>query len=187
MADKEEKIHDASLGHSNVFVPIADLIKANPLINQAAQKTSQESRATQKDEKDKNETPTKKWNDNKDARTIFDSHISERAYVDITKKVANASIQQLHRQFHSKNLLKISFGKFFMWFIAAQYFVLVLLFAVKAFFAPNFSDSIILTYMTSVFVETLGALVIMIVHAFDSKEEVQILNILNKVFSSFQK
>ena len=171
----------------NIFVSWEDWKKANP--STIRKRIDQDPQETQEkdDSKEKEQNSIEKWNDNKDARAIFDSQISERAYADITKRVTNASIQQLHRQFHSKNRLKISFSKFFMWFIAAQYFVLVALFAVKAFFSIDFPNPIILTYMSSVFVETLGALVIMIIHAFDSKEEVQVLNILNGIFSSFQK
>ena len=49
------------------------------------------------------------------------------------------------------------------------------------------SDNVLTVYMTSVFVETLGAVVVMIKYAFKADEEVRIIDILNAVVKNFQK
>ena len=132
--------------------------------------------------------PRANWRDNGEAPKMDrTTPISEKAYINTTDKIIDASVKQLNRQFHTKNKLKISFTKFFMWFISIQYVFMICIFVGKAFFAPDFPDNIILTYIGSVFVETLGAIIIMIKHAFDSNQEVRILDILNGAISKYQK
>lgn len=49
------------------------------------------------------------------------------------------------------------------------------------------TDNVLTVYMTAVFVETLGAVVVMIKYAFKADEEVRIIDILNAVVKNFQK
>ena len=113
---------------------------------------------------------------------------SEDTYRKIALKIVDTSSKQLEEQNTSKNKLKSVFTRFFIIFVGIQYLVLVLLLFVKA-FAPtiNLTDTVIISYITSVFVETIGAIAIMIKYAFDSKQEVNILSILNSVISNYQK
>lgn len=128
------------------------------------------------------------WRDNGEAPKMDrTTPISVKAYINTADKIIDASVKQLNRQFHTKNRLKIWFTSFFMSFISIQYAFLILIFVGKAFFAPEFPDAIILTYIGSVFVETLGAMIIMIKHAFNSNQEVKILDILNGAISKYQK
>ena len=113
---------------------------------------------------------------------------SEDTYRKIALKIVDASSKQLEEQNTSKNRLKFVFTLFFIIFIGIQYLVLVSLLFIKAFFSTiNLSDTVIISYITSVFVETLGAIAIMIKYAFDSKQEVNVLKILNGVISNYQK
>ena len=49
-------------------------------------------------------------------------------------------------------------------------------------------DSTVLTVLVSaMFVETLGAIIVMIRYCFDSSQEVKILEVLNGIVSNFQK
>lgn len=113
---------------------------------------------------------------------------SEDAYIHIAEKIVENSCEQLRAQNDDKNELKSKFTGYFVWFITAQYAILVILIFIKAFYTNNnLSDTVIITYITSVFAETLGALVIMIKYAYDSKQEVNILQILNNVIACFQK
>lgn len=69
-----------------------------------------------------------------------------------------------------------------------KYAVLVAFLFIKAFVLHIYlTDTIVISYMTSVFVETIGAIAIMIKYAFDSQQEVNILDILNSVISNYQK
>lgn len=127
--------------------------------------------------------------DNKEADKL-DSLIekSEDNYMDIARGIVNTSADQLKTQNTSKNTLKEQFTRFFIWFVSAQYIVLVFLLVLKAFWHDmNLSDTVVISYITSVFVETLGAIAIMIKYAFNSEQEVQILQILNDVISSYKK
>ena len=49
------------------------------------------------------------------------------------------------------------------------------------------SDFILNIYIVSVFVETLAGLIIMIKFAFDSKQEVELIKILNAIITNFKK
>lgn len=85
-------------------------------------------------------------------------------------------------------MLKDKFTKFFIWFISIQYIILVLFLLLTAFCRTfHLSDTIVISYITSVFVETLGAIIFMIKYAFDSSQEVKVLEILNGVVLNFKK
>ncbi len=127
--------------------------------------------------------------DNDDADAI-DNELkgeSEKTYREIAQLIVNTSSKQLNEQNQSKTKLKSIFTIFFIVFISAQYVVLVGLMLLKALAGVDLSDTVLITYITSVFVETLGSIAVMIAYAFDSKQEVNILEILNGVISNFQK
>lgn len=138
------------------------------------------------------ELPTNdiEWQDNDDADDIdYDlKKASEDAYRKIALDIVDVSSDQLEEQNESKNRLKMIFTIFFIVFIAVQYLVLISFLYIKSFYDRcGLSDTVIVSYITSVFVETIGAIVIMIKYAFDSKQEVNILEILNGVISNYQK
>lgn len=132
--------------------------------------------------------PTK---DNEDADYVIDYELkarSERAYIKIAETIVEVSQSQLCQQNNSKNILKRKFTSFFIKFVSVQFLVLVFLLISKAFYKEFYlSEAVIITYMTSVFIETLGAIVLMIKYAYDSAQEVEILKILNTVISSYKK
>lgn len=113
---------------------------------------------------------------------------SEDDYIEITNKIVGASVHQLSEQNKSKSELKSTFTKFFILFVSAQYIALVLFLALRMIFGvSNLSDGVIIAYISSVFVETLGAIVLMIKYAFDSKQETNVLKILSAAISNYQK
>jgi hypothetical protein len=133
------------------------------------------------------------WNDDGEA---IDESIeakltkdSEGKYLEIVTSIVNISCGQLADQNKSKRKNRKILLIFFVVFLATQYVVMLGLFVLKGFNIWGFDlkDSIILTYITSVFVETLGAIIIMVTYAFQSDQEVQILKILNGVVEKFQK
>lgn len=130
------------------------------------------------------------WNDNDDFDRIDDRlrEASESTYLEIVQKIVDISSKQLEEQNQSKNELKATFSTFFICFIALQYLVLVFLLMARGICGDAFlSEGIIVTYITSVFVESLGGIIIMVKYAFDSDQEVNILKILNGVIANFQK
>lgn len=113
---------------------------------------------------------------------------SEDDYIEITNKIVDASVKQLSEQNKSKSDLKSTFTKFFIGFVSAQYAALVVFLALRMIFGvSNLSDGVIIAYISSVFVETLGAIVLMIKYAFDSKQETNVLKILSAAISNYQK
>lgn len=133
--------------------------------------------------------PLLPWNDNEDADSLDDllKRDSENAYRVIAQQIVKISTEQLEKQNDSKNRLKKIFTRFFIIFISIQYFVLVALLFIKAFCDVDLNEIVLTTYISSVFIETLGAILIMIKYAFDSEQEVNILEILNSVISNYQK
>lgn len=130
------------------------------------------------------------WKDNKSADDI-DSDLkraSEDTYREIAEDIVKISSAQMELQNKSKNDLKKTFTIFFMIFISIQYLILIIFMFIKMFAkSVELTDTVLISYITSVFVETIGAIIIMIKYAFDSKQEVEILKILNGVISNFQK
>ena len=113
---------------------------------------------------------------------------SEKEYSKVAKQIVGASVNQLITQNRSKTLLKKIFTIFFVVFISVQYAALIALFAGRIFLPEmNLSDEIIIAYMSSIFVETLGGIVLMIKYAFDSSQETKVLDILDGVIGNYQK
>ena len=113
---------------------------------------------------------------------------SEKDYREIARDIVDTSIEQLNSQNEAKHNLKEKFTTFFTKFIVTQYIVLVLLIVARMIFgSSNLSDQVLVVYIASVFVETLGAIVLMIKYAFDSQQETNVLKILNSVIRNYQK
>ena len=73
--------------------------------------------------------------DNRDADKL-DRYLikkSEDNYMEIARDIVDVSAEQLDAQNSSKNELKMLFTNFFIWFLSAQYGVLVFLLVLKAF------------------------------------------------------
>lgn len=113
---------------------------------------------------------------------------SEKEYSKVAKLVVNASVNQLKTQNESKAKLKSTFTTFFIIFVSIQYIALLALFAVNIFLPEKaIPNELIIAYMSSIFVETLGVIILMIKYAFDSSQETNVLDILNGVISNYQK
>ena len=123
-----------------------------------------------------------------DKKSFEASIESDRDYRDVAKYIVIQTVAQLNEQNNSKNSLKSEFSKFFKNLILIQ---LIALFVIVLFsgFLPCFKigDKILITLISSMFVETLGAIIIMIRYAFDSNQEVEILRILSAVVERYQK
>ena len=126
-------------------------------------------------------TPDNDWTD------------SNASYNKIAHRIVSIAEKQLDSQNASKTLLKEKLSNFFRVFLTVQLIVVSILIAgqiVCRIIWPNISpisDQIIITFITSVFVESLGGIVLMITYAFNSKDEVQITKILSEVIKNFKK
>lgn len=113
---------------------------------------------------------------------------SEEAYIRIVEEVVNMSGDNLTTIRKDKSVLRDSFVSLFCYIIKIQLVVLFIIFGLDA-LLPFFdiAENIIITYMSAVFVETLGVIAVMIAFAFKSNEEIKIIDILNSVVSNYQK
>ena len=145
--------------------------------------------AMQKAESDRKPTESDfLWEDDADSLDGSLKAKSEGAYIDIANKIVDSATDQLHEQNMSKNSLKKVFTVFFVVLLSVQYLSLAALLFIRAFQEKSLlSDTVIITYITSVFLETLGAVVIMIRYAFASDQETKVLTILNSIIERFKK
>lgn len=139
----------------------------------------------------KEDDPQSAWFDGSKVPVDWDADLtsqSEAEYIDVAHEIVDTSIKQLDNQNASKATLKQILCIFFMCFIGIQYIALLVIFALEIFqVGLRLPNEIVIAYITSIFVETLGAIILMIKYAFDSKQETQVLKILNGVISNFQK
>ena len=115
------------------------------------------------------------------------------SYNRIAHKIVNIAGDQLKSQNDSKIILKKKLSGFFRTFLIVQLIAILLLIAgqmtCKILWPSRecVSDKIIITFITSVFVETLSGIILMITYAFNSKDEIQITKILSDVIKNFKK
>lgn len=113
---------------------------------------------------------------------------SEEGYIAVVRDIVDASTKQLDIQNENKKDIRGQLIKFFIDFLNIQYVSLFLLLVFKGFLTEfGLSDTVLLAFITSVFVETLGAVIIMIRFAFDSNQEINALKILHGVIEHYQK
>lgn len=110
---------------------------------------------------------------------------SEETYLDIVQEVVKNSKENLEMIHAEKSELRCKLIDFCLCILAIQliFLIVFLVFSKQI----NLSDKVLSVYMTAVFVETLGAVIVMVKYAFKSDEEVKIIDILNAVVKNFQK
>ena len=112
---------------------------------------------------------------------------SEQFYNETASKIIDQSIIQLNGQNDTKNKLRTGFSCFFKIFLSIQYAVLVVILVLQAVNILKLPTEIIITYISSVFVETLGGLIYMVKFAFEVSQEKEIVQILNNFLKDFKK
>lgn len=122
-------------------------------------------------------------NINKETKSIKDK--SEETYLDIVQDVVKNSKKNLETMHKEKLDLRYRLIDFCLQILCIQmiFLIILLLFSKKI----GLSDNVLSVYMTAVFVETLGSVIVMVKYAFKSDEEVKIIDILNAVVKNFQK
>lgn len=110
---------------------------------------------------------------------------SEESYINIVESVVDFSKDKLNTISKQKDKMRQRLIDFCLQIVIVQLFILFLLLVCGS--NAGMSDKVIITFMTAVFVETLGAIIIMIRYAFKSDEEVSIIDILNAVVGRYQK
>lgn len=108
---------------------------------------------------------------------------SEKFYKQETERIISESIHLLDEEYESKKKLRRILSVFFLILLSVQFVILGLLLI----FNKKISEGLSITYITSVFVETLGVIVLMVKFAFDNSKEIEIIEVLNSFMSSYQK
>lgn len=114
---------------------------------------------------------------------------SEQGYREIAKLVVDIVKEYINTQNEKKTPLRKVFTITFSVLLIFQLITIVAFVLFDSFVCIPFeiSESLLTTYIISVFVETLGAIAAMIAFAFTSKEESEIVSILTTIIQNFQK
>lgn len=110
---------------------------------------------------------------------------SDQAYREITQTIVDKTVEHLEKQNTRKETLRSNLAKFIKCFLSIQFAVLCLVLAFNK--GLNISDTVISAFIVSVFAETLAGLIVMVKYAFDSEQEVKLIEILNSVVQNYQK
>ena len=113
---------------------------------------------------------------------------SEIFYIDTVRDIVRTSKTNLNAMRDDKERLRVEFVSFFKLIIAVQLVFLLILILANGYCNDfNVSDTVLATFMTSIFVETIGCVLVMVTFAFKSTEVVEIISTLNTVVETFQK
>lgn len=113
---------------------------------------------------------------------------SEEHYITITEDIVGISKEQLSSQNNNKILLRRIFLIFFAVLLSLQISILIVFIFLQAYSKTfTIAENVLLTFMSAVFLETLGGVIAMVKFAFSNDQEVQILTIMNNVITGFQK
>ena len=110
---------------------------------------------------------------------------SEQKYLNNVENIINSSIVQLKSQNDFKKSIRRFFMIFLSVFLSIEFICLFILLIFNKFLC--ISDAIIIAYISSVFVETISAILLMVKFSFDSQQEIQSLQILNNAIEKIQK
>ena len=120
-----------------------------------------------------------------DRETKNIKYLSETTYLNIVQDVVNFSKSKLEDIHTEKHSLRSRLIDFCLQILGLQVFFLIIFLMFSKHI--GLTDNVLSVYMTAVFVETLGAVIVMIKYAFKSEEEVNVIAILNAVVANFQK
>lgn len=114
---------------------------------------------------------------------------SDRGYNMIAARIIAASQRHLADQQRDKVALRKQFATLFSVLLILEYIFAVIFILLDAITAipVDVPDATLQLYITSVFVQTLSAMGVMIAFAFVSKEETRIVGLLNQIIQNYQK
>ena len=114
---------------------------------------------------------------------------SNRDYRGIANRIITVSEKQLADQQRSKVELRRKFAWVFSALLILEYVYLAVIILLDAitFIPINVPDRVVQTLITSVFLQTLSAMGVMIAFAFMSREETQIVGLLHQIIEDYQK
>lgn len=164
---------------NNIFIPKKEKIQTSPAVE-----------AFQYEEEKVNvaSAPVKPNNIENSILTELERE-SNQNYDKVVANIVRISGLHLNHQNDKKTGIRGKLIWFFIVLLSFQMISVVVLIVLSAKESWGFviSDFLLATFITSVFVETLGAMIIMVSFAFGSKEEVQVIGLLTEVIKNYQK
>ena len=114
---------------------------------------------------------------------------SNRGYQLVADHIITVSQRHLANQQRDKVELRKKFAGLFSVLLILEYIFMVIFILLDAITAipVDVPDSILQMYITSVFLQTLSTIGVMIAFAFVSKEETRIVGLLNQIIQNYQK
>ncbi len=114
---------------------------------------------------------------------------SNRGYQMVADHIITVSQRHLTNQQRDKVELRKKFAGLFSVLLILEYVFMVVFILLDAITAipVDVPDSILQMYITSVFLQTLSTIGVMIAFAFVSKEETRIVGLLNQIIQNYQK
>ena len=114
---------------------------------------------------------------------------SNRGYQMVADHIITVSQRHLTNQQRDKVELRKKFAGLFSVLLILEYVFMVIFILLDAITAipVDVPDSILQMYITSVFLQTLSTIGVMIAFAFVSKEETRIVGLLNQIIQNYQK
>ena len=114
----------------------------------------------------------------------FPFYLSPINCITTVVKISDKNLEALRSD---KIGLREQFVSFFKQMLERQLTFLFVMLLSRIFLNSNLSDGVLIAFMSSVFVETIGCMILMISFAFKSDEELKILETLNLIVHKFQK
>ncbi len=114
---------------------------------------------------------------------------SNRGYQMVADKIITVSQKHLADQQRDKVALRKQFAKLFSVLLILEYAALVVFILLDAIHSipVDVPDTVLQMFITSVFLQTLTSMGVMIAFAFVSKEETRIVGLLNQIIQNYQK
>lgn len=132
----------------------------------------------------------KPFNATENVRDIVKAEIQSNInYHEVVSEIVFTAKEQLEISNEEKTNIRTRFLWFFVIMLSLQFISVVAFVTLNAIDILEFSisDPLMQIYIGSVFVETLGEVGIMIKFAFDSKDEVKIIELLTAVVNNYQR
>ena len=124
--------------------------------------------------------------DSIDRRVVQDEK-SDDTYQETASRIVDISEIQLNNQHDSKTKLQKRLLWFFIALLSVQTIAIVVVILLNGFNKRfQLNDGVIIAFITSAFVETLGVVALMVKFAFNNEQETKIISILNSYIEHFK-
>ena len=124
--------------------------------------------------------------DSIDKKVVQDEK-SDDTYQETASRIVDISEMQLNNQHDSKMILQKRLLWFFIALLSVQTIAIIAVVLLNGFWERfTLNDGVVISFITSAFVETLGVVALMVKFAFYNEQETKIISILNSYIEHFK-